>query len=388
MDGQSEGFQVSEERNQGAAGADMVMKMDRQTGTWGAVRTFLSVCFSVGVMALASCSNGTTAAYPAQTASTNPLAVYQLNGAVSLVHDPTIIREGSTYYVLSTDPGTTNGQVGDLPILCSTDQINWTRCGQVFNTIPSWIQSQFSGISTLWAPDVSYFNGLYHVYYVASNFGTNTSVIGLATATTMAGPWTDYGSAILQSTSSSYYNAIDPNILVDYGSGTTVQHVWLTFGSFYGGIYQREINPATGTLLATNTTMYQLATRPAVSGNPIEGASLVQKNGYYYLFVSFGYCCNSNYTTDTYQIAVGRGSSPNGPFADENGTSMLQGGGTVILSSGGEFTAPGGESVYTDATNGDLITFHALSNNQNGLDYLFVNQLTWPNNWPLIGTAP
>jgi hypothetical protein len=44
--------------------------------------------------------------------------------------------------------------------------------------------------------------------------------------------------------------------------------------------------------------------------------------------------------------------------------------------------------VYTDAVNGDLITFHALSNNQNGFDYLFVNQLTWPNNWPVIGTAP
>jgi hypothetical protein len=67
---------------------------------------------------------------------------------------------------------------------------------------------------------------------------------------------------------------------------------------------------------------------------------------------------------------------------------MLQGGGTVILATSGEFTAPGGESVYTDATNGDLITFHALANNQNGLDYLFVNQLTWPNNWPLIGTQP
>jgi arabinan endo-1,5-alpha-L-arabinosidase len=293
------------------------------------------------------------------------------------------------YYALSTDPGTTNGQVGDLPILCSPDQVNWTRCGQVFNTIPAWIQTLYPGISTLWAPDVSFFNGLYHVYYTASNFGTNNSVIGMATATSMAGPWTDYGSAIMQtSMANTTYNAIDPNILVDYGTGTTVQHVWLTFGSFFGGIYQREINPATGTLLTTNTTLVQLATRPAVSGDPIEGASLVQKNGYYYLFASFGACCNSVYTTDTYEIAVGRGTSPQGPFVDQNGTAMLQGGGTVILATSGEFTAPGGESVYTDATNGDLITFHALANNQNGLDYLFVNQLTWPNNWPLIGTQP
>jgi len=364
------------------------MNIQLRNNGWKKTAALAALSLAAATMGLASCSSGTTNSFPATAASTNPLAVYQLQGAVSLVHDPTIIRSGNTYYVLSTDPGTANGQVGDLPILCSTDQINWSRCGQVFNSIPSWITTLYPGISTLWAPDVSYFNGVYHVYYTASTFGSQKSSIGLATAPTMAGPWTDSGGPILQSTSGSAYNAIDPNILIDYGSGTTVQHVWLTYGSFYGGIYQREINPLTGLLLTSNMTNYQLASQPSANGNAIEGASLVQKNGYYYLFVSLGYCCNTPYTTDTYQIAVGRGSSPNGPFVDQNGTAMLSGGGTVILSSGGEFTAPGGESVYTDAVNGDLITFHALSNNQYGLDYLFVNQLTWPNNWPLIGTTP
>jgi len=364
------------------------MNKQIRNNAWKKTATLARLSLGVIATALTGCSSGTTNFVPVSTPSTNPLAVYQLQGAVSLVHDPTIIRSGSEYYVLSTDPGTTNGQVGDLPILCSSDKVNWARCGQVFNTIPSWITTLYPGITTLWAPDVSYFNGVYHVYYTASTFGTQTSSIGLATAPTMAGPWTDSGGPILQSTSGSAYNAIDPNILIDYGTGTTVQHVWLTYGSFYGGIYQRELNPVTGTLLTTNTTNYHLASQPGVTGNPIEGASLVQKNGYYYLFVSLGSCCNTLFTTDTYEIAVGRGTSPNGPFVDENGTAMLQAGGTVVLSSSGEFTAPGGEFVYTDATDGDLITFHALSNNQNGLDYLFVNQLTWPNNWPLVGVAP
>jgi arabinan endo-1,5-alpha-L-arabinosidase len=365
-------------------------QMNMQIRNYGWKKTAALATLSLAAMTvgLTNCSSGVTNSFPASTASTNPLALYQLQGATSLVHDPTIIRSNNMYYVLSTDPGTANGQVGDLPILCSSDQINWTRCGQVFNSIPSWITTLYPGISELWAPDVSFFNGLYHVYYAASTFGTNTSSIGVATAPTMAGPWTDSGGPILQSTSSSGFNAIDPNILIDYGTGTTVQHIWLTYGSFYGGIYQQEIDQATGTLLTTNPTIYQLASQPGVSGNPIEGASLVQKNGFYYLFVSLGYCCNTVFTTDTYQIAVGRGTSPNGPFVDESGTPMLNNGGTVILSSSGEFTAPGGEFVYTDAANGDLITFHALSNNQNGLDYLFVNQLTWPNDWPLIGTTP
>jgi arabinan endo-1,5-alpha-L-arabinosidase len=362
------------------------MNKQIRTNTWTKTVAMASITLGLMTPVLTGCSSGTNNTIPATAASTNPLAVYQLQGAVTLVHDPTIIRQGSTYYVLSTDPGLTNGQVGYLPILTSTDQINWTRSGQVFNTLPAWA-SAYNNV--LWAPDVSFFNGVYHVYYTVSSFGTNNSAIGLATAPSMAGPWIDSGGPILTSSAANTsYNAIDSNILVDYGSGTTVQHVWMTYGSFFGGIFQREINPLTGQLSATNTAVVQLATRPGVTGNPVEGASLVQKNGFYYLFASFGSCCNANYTTDNYEIVVGRSSSPNGPFVDQSGTSMLSGGGTVLLATGGEFTAPGGEFVYTDATNGDLITFHALSDNQNGLDYLFVNQITWPNNWPLIGTTP
>jgi arabinan endo-1,5-alpha-L-arabinosidase len=367
------------------------MNMQIRNNGWKKTAALATLSLAAITVGLTSCSSGTTNGFPASPApSTNPLALYQMQGAVTPVHDPTIIRSNDMYYVLSTDPAPLAGQVqvDNLPISCSSDKITWTSCGHVFNTIPSWITTLNPGVTSLWAPDVSYFNGVYHVYYAASTFGTQTSLIGLATAPTMAGPWTDSGGPILQSTSGSAYNAIDPNILIDYGTGTTVQHVWLSYGSFYGGIYQREINPATGTLLTTNTTNYHLASQPGVTGNPIEGASLVQKNGFYYLFVSLGSCCNTTFTTDTYEIAVGRGTSPNGPFVDENGTAMLDAGGTVILATSGEFTAPGGEFVYTDATNGDLITFHGLSNNQNGLDYLFVNQLTWPNNWPLIGTTP
>jgi len=345
-------------------------------------------CAGAALIALSGCSNGTNGTIAAPAASTNPLASYQLKGAVSLIHDPAIIRQGNNYYVLSTD----GGQGGNLPIFCSSDKINWTRCGQVFNSPPPEVLAVFPTLTDLWAPDVSYFNGLYHVYYAASGFGGNHSLIGLATSPTMnpTDPnygWTDQG-IVLSSQTTDDFNAIDPTILVDTDSSGNLTHVWLTYGSFWNGIDQREIDPTTGMLSTTNTAVVNIAARPAVQYNPIEGASLVKHNGYYYLFASFNYCCESNFTQDNYEIAVGRGTSPQGPFVDQSGTPMLQGGGTILLASGGEFTAPGGENVLIDPTAGDLITFHALSNNQNGLDYLFVNQLTWPNDWPVIGTQP
>jgi arabinan endo-1,5-alpha-L-arabinosidase len=136
------------------------------------------------------------------------------------------------------------------------------------------------GVLGLWAPDISYFNDLYHVYYAGSTFGSNTSVIGLATNTTLDSTdpdyqWVDQGE-VLASNSSVDFNAIDPNILLD-----TDGSVWLTYGSYWSGIKQQQIDPISGGLLSSNPTVYSLAYRPNVQYDPIEGSSLVHKGSYY-----------------------------------------------------------------------------------------------------------
>ena len=169
------------------------------------------------------------------------------------------MRQGSTYYLFSTDAG---GAIsGYLPVRCSTDKVNWQLCGAVFNQVPAWVRVAVPAISGLWAPDISFFDGLYHLYYAGSLFATNTSVIGLATNTTLdfydpAYQWVDQGE-VLGSSSADDFNAIDPNILVDSDGS-----IWLTYGSYWTGIKQRQIDPLTGKLLATNSTIYSLATRP------------------------------------------------------------------------------------------------------------------------------
>src|SRR5215469_8290951 len=112
--------------------------------------------------------------------------------------------------------------------------------------------------------------------------------------------------------------------------------------------------------------------------------SLVHQGRYYYLFASFDDCCNPDPYQDNYRIMVGRGSSPHGPFLDRSGISMLAGGGTELLAgNGATWNAPGGETVFLDPQNGDLITFHAL-HLPDGAAYVFVNSLTWPSAWPQI----
>jgi len=163
-----------------------------------------------------------------------------------------------------------------------------------------------------------------------SIFATNTSVIGLATNVTPdptdpAYQWIDQG-LVLSSSSSDDCNAIDSSILVD-----TDGSVWMTYGSYWTGIKQQQLNPSTGKLMAANQTVYSLATRPAVLFDPIEGTSPVHKDNSYYLFASFDDCCNPNPYLDNYRVMVGRSNSPHGPFSDMNGTPMMQGGGTQQL---------------------------------------------------------
>jgi arabinan endo-1,5-alpha-L-arabinosidase len=320
------------------------------------------VCLaSVCLVALTCCGMFPTGKLSYAAESTDPLASYLQTGETGPVLDPSIIRQGSTYYAFSTDVAGYPGN-GNLPIHCSQDKLNWVSCGTVFpNGMPGWIQQKVPGVLGLWAPDISYFNGEYHLYYNGSKLHTQQTVIGLVTNTTLdpAAPaykWVDRG-MILQSKQGDDFNALDPTILIDSNKS-----VWLTYGSYWSGIKQRQIDPITGELLASNPARYDLATRPGVPNNPIEGASLIHHGSYYYLFVSVDYCCEQNKADNNYKQAVGRSASPHGPFVDETGTRMLNGGGTVLLHGDSTWNAPGGGTALFDAENGEsLIFFLALN---------------------------
>jgi arabinan endo-1,5-alpha-L-arabinosidase len=332
--------------------------------------------------ALAAIAVGVGAAVVAAGEPNPILAGYHLQGSVTPFRDPSIIRVGDTYYVFGTDVG--DATFTSLPIRCSKDKFTWIACGYVFKGVPDWVKEKVPGVGNLWAPDISFFNGLYHVYYAASVFGTNRSAIGLATNTTLdrkdpAYKWVDHGEVLSTNGGGFNYNAIDPNILID-GDGS----VWMTFGSFWSGIKQRRIDPETGMLSTADTKLYSVAARPDDHVHAIEGSSLVHHDRFYYLFVSFGACCNRDPKLDDYRIVVGRGEGPHGPFLDRHGADMMGGFGEVLLK-GDDVTwnGPGGQTVYLDPERGDLITFHALQM-PGGQAYLFVNPLKWVDGWPVI----
>jgi arabinan endo-1,5-alpha-L-arabinosidase len=291
----------------------------------------------------------------------NPPAMLTLSGNLG-THDPSLILADGEFYLFQTGPR--------LPTKTSKDLLSWQAGSAVFSSNPAWIATQVPGATDLWAPDISYFNGTYHLYYAASTFGSNTSCIGHATRPSLSsGAWTDHGSVIC-SGSGDDFNAIDPNVVLDE-AGTP----WLAFGSFWGGIQLVELD-ADGTPLGRD--LLGIAARPR-AGGALEGAYIVHVCGYYYLFVSFDHCCDSPYN---YNIRVGRAASVTGPYTDQAGTALLDGGGTLVVEGNATWTAPGHNAVIVTSS-GAYNVYHALDA-QHANPTLRVAQIAWgTDGWPV-----
>ncbi len=298
-----------------------------------------------------------------------------LAGDIRNVHDPSIAEERGVFYVFSTRAG--------LAVRCSEDLVRWRLCGDVFGHLPKWAVEDVPGVRGLWAPDVSYFDGKYHVYYSVSTFGSNRSSIGLATNATLdpssdAYRWVDQGK-VIGSVASDDWNAIDPNVVLD-----ETGQPWLSFGSFWSGIKLRRLDRATGMLDAKDQTLYSLAGRSREGGSPgaIEAPFIVRRNGSYYLFVSFDFCCKGK--DSTYNVRVGRSSKVTGPYTDRDGKDMRQGGGTAVLASDGRWRGPGHCSVIR-VKDRDLLVYHAYDADARGVPTLRIDPLVWDaQGWPSV----
>jgi arabinan endo-1,5-alpha-L-arabinosidase len=292
----------------------------------------------------------------------SPPKVLSLTGSLN-THDPSAIAADNTYYLFYTGLGAET----------SADLTAWKSAGSPFGT-PSWLSSTISGVSNLWAPDVSQFAGKYHLYYAGSTFGSNKSCIGHATRDSLAaGSWIDDGAATICSNvnSSDNWNAIDPNLVVDMDG-----KAWLAFGSFWSGLQIIQLDNAGKRVGATVTA---IASRPN-KGGALEAPFMVRRCGYYYLFMSWDTCCKG--ADSTYNIRVVRGTSVTGPFTDKAGTAALQGGGSLIAEGDASFAGPGGQSVMFVGNRAYLV-YHAYAK-PSGATTLRIAGLVWDSTgWPV-----
>lgn len=296
---------------------------------------------------------------------------WELTGDLA-THDPALAKDGDTWFVYSTGNGTVAD--GNIQVRSSDDGRAWRYEGEVWERKPDWLREAVPGVTNLWAPELVEHDGTWYLYYSASTFGKNRSLIALATNTTLDPDdpdyeWVDRGE-VVGSVPGDAFNAIDPGVAVDE-AGTP----WMAFGSFWSGIRMVELEWPDGLRADPAAEPLRLADRGAPP-NAIEAPYLMEHNGDWFLFVSRDSCCQGS--DSTYKIAVGRADAPTGPFVDRDGVPLLEDGGTILAETEGTRIGPGGQSVADG-----MMALHYYDGELNGQFRLALVPIEWGDDgWP------
>src|ERR1051325_265966 len=226
------------------------------------------------------------------------------------------------------------------------------------------------------APDVIHIDDRYFLY-IAANSGPTKADINLLTNKTLDPDSPDYkweeGGIVASSDGVEDCNAIDPGVFLDPTTGK----LWLTYGSYFGYIRLVELDPKTGKRLNTKEKPRNIAINS-------EASIMIYHDGWYYLLVTHGSCCRG--ADSGYNIRVGRARKVTGPYLDNMGVDMLQGGGRLLFGSSGRFIGPGHFGLLD--LGGGVQKFslpYEADLDRGGASVLDIRPLLWKDGWPVAG---
>lgn len=169
-------------------------------------------------------------------------------------------------------------------------------------------------------------------------------------------------------------DAIDAGLLLDPTDG----RLWLSYGTYFGFIRIVELDPKTGKRVEGNKEI-----NVAID---CEATTLMYRDGWYYLLGTHGTCCDG--PNSTYNIVVGRSRTVTGPYIDNVGRDMLEGGGKLVIAAGERKTGPGHFGRFVVADGVEKMSYHYEADfDQGGRSVLAIRPLLWKNGWPVAGEA-
>ena len=288
------------------------------------------------------------------------------------MHDPsTVVLQDGKFYSY----GTGNG----LPISVSDDGWTWRRAGTLMQALPGGRPGPeviARGGNNTWAPDVIRSGDKYFVYYSAP--GTQPkSAIGLLVGRTL-----DPNSPGLQ------VGGRRAGRLVRRRGGQQRHRPWRVSRSD-----QRFALADIRLLLRlhpTRAARSQDRQTPPPGPRPVniainsEASIMIYRDGWYYLLVTHGSCCAG--ANSSYNIRMGRAKKVTGPFLDNMGIDMLQGGGKLFLGSGGRYVGPGHFGLLDLGDGVQKFSCHYEADlDRGGVSVLDIRPLLWRDGWPVAG---
>lgn len=322
-------------------------------------------------------------------------------------HDPTIVQcSDGTYVMYSTDACASGPAPAGVHMRTSRDLITWDWAGTALDGVPP-EALEWTKATGLWATEVVRWpttdgSELWRMYYSASTFGSRTSAIGTASAPDPRGPWKSGEVVVKTHHDHSPQNAIDAAITWD-----TAGTPWLTYGSFFSGLYTLPLDPATGLPATAGDLGVRIASRPRSVEGALEGAYIMNRTEHsatrtpsYLGFVSFDSLVHN------YDIRVAHAPHITGPYTDRDGAPMISSEldgtarttqpdhhGTLLLA-GHHFAgqepliAPGHNSVLS-SSDGDFIVHHVRYAHAPHEHSAQIRRLHWlESGWPVASPMP
>ena len=309
--------------------------------------------------------------------------------------DPCVIEYEGKYYAYATedygewkpsdDPLENESNKKIVPILESDDLVHWYFKNAAFASLgkPSWGTIG----ANVWAPDVVQIGDTFVMYYALSTWGDPDPGIGIATAEHPLGPWTDQGK-LFTSTEIGVNNSIDPAVF--RGQDGKLYMIWGSFRGLYGVELTDDGLALQGGLeyaRDNKTLVAGLDTSQAFNLATYEAPYIVYKDGYYYLFVSSGSCCEGKSSTS--HVRVGRSENPLGPYYDDQGRDMKgENRGAIVVQASEDFVGVGHNAVIQDDAGNWYILYHGYDTQEyetfgnTNRRSLLIDKLDWSGDFP------
>ena len=300
-----------------------------------------------------------------------------------ILADPTVIRDPETgfFYAYGTQDNWGDGQGSRLvPIIRSTNLVDWQVVGQAFEQKPSWKED-----GGIWAPDINLVNGKYHLYYAYSTWGDPNPGIGVAVADQPTGPFTDHGK-VFTSEEVDVPNSIDAFYFEEEGEK------YLFWGSFSNA-------PTQGTYAVTladdGLSVPELSQKVKIAAGDYEAVMIHKRGDYYYFFGSKGSCCEG--ADSKYHVLVARSEHLMGPYVDKAGYAITdRGKGTLFMEGNARIAGPGHNArLIADDEGTDWFLYHGIDRAKGKVSsgasrrMLMLDKVTWRDGWPEIdGRVP
>lgn len=301
------------------------------------------------------------------------------------VHDPVMAYEDSVWHLYCTGIG--------IQHMTSADRTSWTVDQRpVMSVIPQWSHDSVPGFRHhVWAPDVIRWHNRWWLAYSCSTFGKNTSAIGLLSSPALSAPvWNDEGCIVASREKCDDWNAIDPCFVIDDNDCP-----WLAWGSFWDGIQLVRLDTTMHVAQGERPRTIARRYAPGATGvpenptsqhagtNAIEAPFIFRHGDYYYLFVSWDYCCRG--VQSNYRVAVGRSKTVDGPYLDRNGIDMRNGGGTPVIEGDKKAFEAAGHCAAYHFADGDVFICHGYSIAHDGAPVLIQRPISWTaDGWPTL----